>query len=68
MRGKGRPKGTPRNRYIIYNNKNKDNDLPLIVDGTANECAAMMGISMATFYCYVTRPVRKWTIIPSEDI
>ena len=32
--------------YTVYDNKT---DLPIIVDGTAKECAAAMGVKLATF-------------------
>ena len=50
--------------YTVYDEKN--NGLPLIVDGTAEECASLMGITRRSFYIYMWRMkkglVKKWFI------
>lgn len=61
-------KGDWFNRYTVYNNLT---DLPVIVDGTAQEAARAMGLKGAdSFYCIVTRvrqgTNRKWTIIKTS--
>ena len=43
--------------YTVYDNK--DSGLPVIVDGTAAECAAIMGVEVQTFYEYITRSIRQ---------
>ncbi|MBR4077552.1 MAG: hypothetical protein IKK17_02995 [Oscillospiraceae bacterium] len=53
-------------RYTVYDNKT---DLPIIVDGTAKECARAMNRSEASFRSAVTRceqgKNRRWTIYKS---
>lgn len=39
-------------RYTVYDNRT---DFPIIVDGTAVECASALGRSRDSFYCLVTR-------------
>lgn len=71
----GRPrkakKSWPKNRrvrYTVYNNKT---DFPVIVDGTAQECAKAMGMTIDSFYCALARFKRprktqrdlKWTFV-----
>ena len=41
--------GINRTRYTVYDNST---DFPIIVCGTAQECAARIGISVATFYVH----------------
>ena len=55
-------------RYTVYNNRAKT-DLPVIVDGTAQECAQALKMSSAnSFYSTVDRVRKgrnkKYTIIP----
>ena len=49
--------------YTVYDNKT---DLPVIVAGTARECARAMGIQLHSFYAAVVNArkgtVKKWTI------
>ena len=58
-----RTKGTPEKLYTIYNNKT---DMPVIIDGTAEECAKSMKITLASFYSAVTHArtgkIKKWYI------
>lgn len=42
-------------RYSVYDNRT---DLPIIIDGTADECAKALKRSRNSFYCMVDR-VRK---------
>ena len=42
-------------RYSVYDNKT---DFPVIIDGTADECARALNRSRNSFYCLVNR-VRK---------
>lgn len=37
-------------RYTVYNNKT---DMPVLIDGTAPECAKAMGVTLNSFYIYV---------------
>lgn len=46
--------------YTVYNEK--DGGFPVIVDGTAKECAKAMGITLTVFYVYHSRPTKKWYI------
>ena len=39
-------------RYSVYDNRT---DFPLIIDGTADECAAALNRSRGSFYCLVDR-------------
>lgn len=39
-----------RTRYTVYDN---ETDFPIIVCGTAQECAARMGVSDSTFYVFM---------------
>jgi hypothetical protein len=61
---KGRPT-KPSKLYTVYNNKT---DFPVIVDGTAEECAAAMGLAtVGNFYSTVMRVrdgrLKKWSIL-----
>lgn len=61
---KGRPT-KPSKLYTVYNNKT---DFPVIVDGTAAECAAAMGLkTVGNFFNTVVRArngyLKKWTIL-----
>lgn len=50
--------------YTVYDNRE---DMPVIVDGEARECARVMGIAFGSFYSAVSNArsgkVKKWTII-----
>lgn len=58
-----RTKGAYGKLYTVYNNKT---DMPVIIDGTAEECAKAMGIKVSSFYPAVTRTKKgqqkKWYI------
>lgn len=58
-------KGRNQKTYCVWNNKT---DELLALDEPATKCAALMGISMKSFYTYVVRPKQMWTVIPSEKI
>jgi DNA-binding Xre family transcriptional regulator len=45
-----------RQKYTVYDNFT---DLPVIVNGTSDECANAMGVAISTFYSYLS-PSRKW--------
>lgn len=44
----------PKNQYKRYSVYVRKTDLPVIINGTTSECLRVMGVSRATFYCYVT--------------
>ena len=47
--------------YTVYDNKT---DFPVIVDGTSEECARAMGITLNTFYKLISyKKTDKWYII-----
>jgi hypothetical protein len=58
-----RTKGSVGKLYTIYNNKT---DMPVIIDGTAEESAKAMKMTLATFYPTVTRAKtgenKKWYV------
>ena len=57
------------NRYSVYNDKT---DEPLIIYGTADECAKAMGIQTNSFYRYIVRmrqgliKLKKWVVYEDE--
>lgn len=63
QKGHKRPRGNSFN-YTVYDNKT---DFPIIVGGSAKECAAAMGITVESFYCAVDRCRKglnkRWTIL-----
>lgn len=61
-----------RQKYTVYDNHT---DLPIIVGGTADECAKVMGITRESFYSTRSRCVKprkqkdeRWTILKEEEI
>ena len=56
-------------RYIVYDTRD---GLPLIVDGTAEECARAMGMSVPVFYTTLSRCRRgtnhRWEIFSMEEL
>lgn len=55
----GRPRGRPKGRlssnptrYTVYNRRT---DLPVIIGGTARQCAAAMGITYGSFHTTYTK-------------
>ena len=55
-------------KYTVYNNKT---DFPVIVDGTAAECAKAMGIKNGSFHSTATRArkgeIKKWTVLTMDE-
>lgn len=49
-----------RNLYSVW--ANDEFDTLIVVDGTADQCAALMGVARQTFYGFLSRPSEKWTI------
>ena len=59
----------PYRYYTVYLRKT---DMPVIIHGTSRECMQAIGVSMATFYCYVTHTRNgtrkcKYEIYVDED-
>ena len=62
-------------RYSIYDNRT---DMPIIIDGTAKECAEAFGTTTNSFYCMVNRvrlgKNKRYTVLtrmldePEEDM
>jgi hypothetical protein len=54
-----------KNRYSVYCKKT---DMPVVVYGTAKECAEAIGVSVRSFYRYISRiregkiRSRKWDV------
>ncbi len=56
-----------RKKYTVYLNK----DDSIVAVGTAEECAAQMGITTASFYSYITKQKKgkiKYMIYPESPI
>ena len=45
----------PRGRYKYYSVYVKKTDEPVIIHAQAPECAEVMGVTLATFWNYITR-------------
>jgi hypothetical protein len=61
-------RGRPAKPYKLYTVYNNNTDMPVIVDGSAAECAAAMGLkTVGNFYSTVMRVrdgrLKKWTIL-----
>lgn len=58
------------NYYSVYRRKT---DMPVIIHATSHECLEVMGVSKATFYCYVshtkygTRKCKYEIYVDEED-
>ena len=52
-------------RYTVYDNKT---DFPVIVCGTAEECARVMGVDMNTFYVNISSRKGRWTILTERGV
>ena len=56
-----------RYRYSVYYTKT---EMPLVIYGTAKECAAAMGITKCAFHKYLSRggkhKTRKWMVYRDE--
>lgn len=60
---------TPQKYYSVYN---RHTDLPVYVHGTRDECRAAAGLTVSSFYSYVTRTRRgqekgKYEIYVDEE-
>ena len=71
--GRGRPKGSRSSTHYCYTVYDRRTDFPLIIGGTAEECAAAMGITMGSFHTIYTklkngnkRATRKWEIFRDD--
>lgn len=70
----GRKKGTRNSTpYFCYTVYDRRTDLPLIIGGTARECAAAMKISLGSFHTIYTKlkngnkkATRKWEIFRDD--
>lgn len=52
-------------RYTVYDNRT---DFPVIVSGTARECAKAMDISISTFWNLLsTKRGAKWVIMKEDN-
>ncbi len=55
--------------YSVYKRKT---DMPVLIHATSRECLQALGISLATFYCYVTHTRKgtrkcKYEIVVDEE-
>lgn len=54
--------------YTVYDNRT---DFPVIVGGTAEQCARAMNLTLGSFYCAVTRArnkkIKRWTIMKEYE-
>ena len=56
-------------RYSVYHTKT---EMPLVIYGTAKECAEAMGVTLNSFYRYIMRiregkiKIRKWLVYEDE--
>ena len=69
-RPRGHPMGAVNNYYTVYKRRT---DLPVVIGGTARECAAAMKISLGSFHTIYTklkngnkRATRKWEIFRDD--
>ena len=52
--------------YTVYDNKT---DFPVIVCGTSEQCARVMGIALGSFYSSVTSRGRgRWTVMVERGV
>ena len=70
--GKGKYERKTHNTYTVYDNR-KDYPCPVIIGGTARECAAAMGVSLESFHTIYTKlknasnqATRKWDIFRDD--
>lgn len=47
--------GKDTSRFIVYTVYDNRTDFPVIIDGTADECAKAMSLTLSSFYTAVTR-------------
>ena len=50
-----KPKGRPKNYYTVYERATDR----VLATGTADECAGQIGVTVASFYCLVTRAPQR---------
>lgn len=69
----GRPKGSLGKNPVRYTVYNRRTDFPVIIGGTARECAAAMKISLGSFHSIYTKlkngskqASRKWEIFRDD--
>lgn len=72
-RPRGRPKGRRSSNPACFSVYNRRTDLPVIIGGTARECAAAMKIELGSFYTIYTKlknghkkASRKWEIFRDD--
>lgn len=68
--GKGKYERTKHFTYTVYDRRT---DMPVIIGGTARQCAAAMGISLDSFHTIYTKlkngsekATQKWEIFRDE--
>lgn len=52
---KGHRKGISGRRFCMYSVYDNKTDFPIVIDGTAEDCAAALKRSLNSFYCMVSR-------------
>lgn len=52
---KGHRKGSGGRQFCMYSIYDNRTDFPIVIDSTAEECAAAMKRSVKSFYCLVNR-------------
>lgn len=69
----GRPKGRLSKTHVCYTVYRRRTDQPLIIGGTARECAAAMKIQLGSFHTIYTKlkngnkkATRKWEIFRDD--
>ena len=70
---RGRPKGRKNSTHACYTVYDRRTDLPVIIGGTVQECAAAMKISPVSFHPIYTKlkngnkkATRKWEIFRDD--
>lgn len=68
---RGRPKGSiSRTPHVCYTVYNRRTDFPVIIGGTARECAVAMKITLESFYTKLKnghrKATRKWEIFRDD--
>ena len=73
MKTPGAKRKYERKKYPTYTVYDRRTDMPVIIGGTARECAAAMGISLGSFYTIYTKSKNgsaqatlKWEIFRDE--
>ncbi|MBQ8831517.1 MAG: hypothetical protein IJ017_07960 [Oscillospiraceae bacterium] len=52
---KGHKKGSCGRRFCMYSVYDNKTDFPIVIDATAEDCAAALKRSLNSFYCLVSR-------------